>query len=122
EQEATLWGFERLIREGKVDVVQPDIGRCGGFTVARKIITLAQVAGCSICPHAWMSDLLTAVSLHYNPVLPNAVFQAFNVCDDPLSRALCRQPLRVVDGFLEVPQGPGLGVELNLDTIDRYRV
>jgi L-alanine-DL-glutamate epimerase-like enolase superfamily enzyme len=71
EQEATLWGFERLLREGKVDVVQPDLSRCGGFTVARKVIALAQLAGCSICPHAWMSDLMTASALHYNAVLPN---------------------------------------------------
>jgi L-rhamnonate dehydratase len=122
EQEATVWGFDRLLREGKIDVVQPDLSRCGGFTVARKVLTLAQLAGTSVCPHAWQSDLLTAASLHLNAVLPNALFQEYNVCDDPLSRGLSREPLPCVDGWLPVPQGPGLGVEVNLETLQRYRV
>lgn len=122
EQEATVWGFDRLLREGKVDVVQPDLSRCGGFTVARKLLPLAQLAGAAVCPHAWQSDLLTAASLHFNAVLPNALFQEYNVCDDPLSRGLTREPLPCVDGWLAVPQGPGLGVEVNLETIQRYRV
>ena len=95
EQEGTAWGFDLLIRLGKIDVAQPDLSRCGGFTVARKILPIAQKAGCEICPHAWQSDLLTAASLHYNAVLPEALFQEYNVCDDPISRALCRSPLKL---------------------------
>jgi L-alanine-DL-glutamate epimerase-like enolase superfamily enzyme len=75
-----------------------------------------------VCPHAWQSDLLTAASLHLNAVLPNALFQEFNVCDDPISRTLTRTPLVLEDGLLAVPQGPGLGVEVNMDTVNRYRV
>lgn len=122
EQEGTTWGFDLLINQGKVDVAQPDLSRCGGFTVAKKVIELAAAAGCDVCPHAWMSDLLTAASLHFNAVLPNALFQEFNVCDDPISRSLTKSPLRLVDGMLAVPQGPGLGVEIDLDTVNRYRV
>ncbi len=122
EQEATPWGFDLLIRQGKVDVAQPDLSRCGGFTVARKVIDLAKEAGCEVCPHAWMSDLLTAASLHFNAVLPEALFQEYNVCDDPISRSLCRTPLRMVDGMLAVPQGPGLGVDVDPDVVNRYRV
>jgi len=44
------------------------------------------------------------------------------VCDDPLSRSLCRTPLRCVDGRLAVPEGPGLGVEIDEDTVRRFRV
>lgn len=122
EQEGTTWGFDLLIRLGKVDVAQPDLSRCGGFTVARKVIEMATRAGCEVCPHAWQSDLLTAASLHLNAVLPQALFQEFNVCDDPISRSLTHAPLELSDGLLAVPQGPGLGVEVNLDTINRYRV
>jgi L-alanine-DL-glutamate epimerase-like enolase superfamily enzyme len=85
-------------------------------------MALSQELGCEICPHAWQSDLLTAASLHLNAVLPEALFQEYNVCDDPLSRTLCRKPLEMVDGTLAVPQGPGLGIEINMDTVDRYRV
>ena len=122
EQEGTAWGFDLLIRQGKVDVAQPDLSRCGGFTVARKVIEIATEAGCEVCPHAWQSDLLTAASLHFNAVLPEALFQEYNVCDDPISRTLCKAPLRLVDGELAVPQGPGLGVEVDLDVVNRYRV
>jgi L-alanine-DL-glutamate epimerase-like enolase superfamily enzyme len=122
EQEGTAWGFDLLIRQGKVDVAQPDLSRCGGFTVARKVIELAAAAGGEVCPHAWMSDLLTAASLHFNAVLPEALFQEYNVSDDPISRGLCRTPLRLVDGALAVPQGPGLGVEVDPDVVNRYRV
>jgi L-alanine-DL-glutamate epimerase-like enolase superfamily enzyme len=122
EQEGTAWGFDLLIRQGKVDVAQPDLSRCGGFTVAKKVIDLAKEAGCEVCPHAWMSDLLTAASLHYNAVLPEALFQEYNVCDDPISRSLCRTPLRMMDGLLAVPQGPGLGVDVDPDVVNRYRV
>jgi L-alanine-DL-glutamate epimerase-like enolase superfamily enzyme len=122
EQEATPWGFDLLIRQGMVDVVQPDLSRCGGFTVAKKVAAMAAQAGREVCPHAWQSDILTAASLHLNAVLPTALFQEYNVCDDPISRALCRSPLRMVDGRLAVPQGPGLGVEVDLETVERYRV
>jgi L-alanine-DL-glutamate epimerase-like enolase superfamily enzyme len=122
EQEGTSWGFDLLIRLGKIDVAQPDLSRCGGFTVARKVIEQAGAAGIDVCPHAWQSDLLTAASLHLNAVLPNALFQEFNVCDDPISRTLTRTPLVLEDGLLAVPQGPGLGVEVNMDTVNRYRV
>jgi len=122
EQEATPWGFDLLIRLGKIDVVQPDLSRCGGFSVAKKILAMAQAAGRDVCPHAWQSDLLTAASLHLNAVLPEALFQEYNVCDDPISRALCRSPLKLEDGTLAVPQEPGLGVEVDLETVNRYRV
>jgi len=122
EQEGTTWGFERLILEGGVQIVQPDLSRCGGFTVAKKIIPMAVAAGRSICPHAWQSDLLTAVSLHYNAVLPESLYQEYNVCADPLSRSLCCQRLTFQDGWLSVPQGPGLGVDINEEVVARYRV
>jgi L-rhamnonate dehydratase len=122
EQEGTVWGFEHLIRVGGVDVVQPDLSRCGGFTVARGIVPLTEATGRALCPHAWQSDLLTAASLHLNAVLPEALFQEYNVCDDPLSRSLCRTPLRCVDGLLAVPDGPGLGVEIDEETVARFRV
>jgi L-rhamnonate dehydratase len=122
EQEGTAWGFDLLIRKGGISVAQPDLSRCGGFTVAKKVIEIAKEEGCDVCPHAWQSDLLTAASLHLNAVLPKALFQEYNVSDDPISRSLCRSPLKLVDGMLAVPQEPGLGVEVDMETVNRYRV
>jgi len=122
EQEATEWGFQQLIERGKVDILQPDLTRCGGFTVARKIVHMAERANVLVIPHSWSSDLLTAASLHLNAFQRRAVFVEFNTSQGPLSRAMVKQPLRLVDGYVSVPGGPGLGVDVNEDTLEKYRI
>jgi L-alanine-DL-glutamate epimerase-like enolase superfamily enzyme len=122
EQEATEWGFHELITRAKVDILQPDLTRCGGFTVARKIVHMAERANTLVIPHSWSSDLLTAASLHLNAFQRRAVFIEFNTSQGPLSRELVRNPLRMQDGSLAVPEGPGLGVEVNEQVIAKYRI
>ncbi len=122
EQEATEWGFNTLIERAQIDVVQPDLSRCGGFTAGRKIVHMAELHNRLCIPHSWTSDLLTAASLHLNAFMRRAVFQEFNVTSGPLSRDLCVNPLQLEDGMLRIPQGPGLGVEVNEATIEKYRV
>jgi L-rhamnonate dehydratase len=122
EQEATEWGFHTLIERGKVDVIQPDLSRCGGLTAARKIVHLADLHNRLCIPHAWTSDLLTAASLHLNAFMRRSVFQEFNVTVGPLSRELCLNPIHLEDGMLHIPQGPGLGVEVDESVIAKYRV
>jgi L-rhamnonate dehydratase len=122
EQEATEWGFRTLIERGQVDVIQPDLSRCGGFTTARKIVHMAELHNRLCIPHSWLSDLLTAASLHLNAFMQRSVFQEFNVTSGPLSRELCKNPIQLEDGFLRVPQGPGLGVEVDEAAIEKFRV
>jgi L-rhamnonate dehydratase len=122
EQEATEWGFDELITRAKVDIVQPDLTRCGGFTVARKIVHMAERANVLVIPHSWSSDLLTAASLHLNAFQRRAVFIEFNTSQGPLSRELVKQPNVLADGHLDVPSAPGLGVEVNEQVIDKYRI
>lgn len=122
EQESTEWGFRLLIERGKIDVVQPDLSRCGGFTTARKIVHMTEMHNRLCVPHAWLSDLLTAASLHLNAFLRRSCFVEFNVTSGPLSRELCRTPIRMRDGYVDVPQGPGLGVEVDDAAIEKYRV
>jgi L-rhamnonate dehydratase len=122
EQEATFWGFDTLIHRAKLDVVQPDLSRCGGLTVARKIADLAELRNVAVCPHAWLTDLLTAASLHLNAYLKQSLYLEYNVSASPILRDLCREPIRMEDGFIPVPQAPGLGVEANEAVVERYRV
>ncbi|MBL9215903.1 MAG: mandelate racemase/muconate lactonizing enzyme family protein [Opitutaceae bacterium] len=123
EQEATGWGFHDLIQRGRIDVAQPDLSRCGGFTQARRIAWEAERAGIDVCPHAWLTDLLTAASLHFNAVLPRALFLEYNVCENPMLRDVIRNPVTLQpDGYLAVPQGPGLGIEVNEEAVRRYQV
>jgi L-alanine-DL-glutamate epimerase-like enolase superfamily enzyme len=122
EQEATEWGFRQLIEQGKVDILQPDLTRCGGFTIARKIVHMAELANVLVIPHSWSSDLLTAASLHLNAFQRRAVFVEFNTSQGPLSRAMVKTPLKMTDGYVPVPTGPGLGLEVNEATLEKYRI
>jgi L-rhamnonate dehydratase len=83
---------------------------------------MAEMANVLVIPHSWSSDLLTAASLHLNAFQRRAEFVEFNTSQGPLSRGMVREPLRMKDGFLEVPTAPGLGVEVNEETIAKYRI
>lgn len=122
EQEATEWGFRELIERARVDVLQPDLTRCGGLTVGRKIVHMAERANALVIPHSWSSDLLTAASLHLNAFQRRAVLVEFNTASGPLSRTLGKEPIVLEDGFLRVPSAPGLGVDVNEETIEKYRI
>jgi L-alanine-DL-glutamate epimerase-like enolase superfamily enzyme len=123
EQEATAWGFHDLIHRGRVDVVQPDLSRCGGFTQFRKIAWEAERAGVDVCPHAWLTDLLTAASLHANAALPRSLFLEYNVSMNPMLREIIANPIEMdADGLIAVPQGAGLGVEVDEEAVGRYRI
>jgi L-alanine-DL-glutamate epimerase-like enolase superfamily enzyme len=123
EQEATAWGFHDLITRGKVDVVQPDLSRCGGLSQVRKIIWEAERAGVEVCPHAWLTDLLSAASLHVNACLERSLFLEYNVCDNPMLREIIRNPIQMEpDGTVPVPPGPGLGIEIDEQAVKRFRV
>ncbi len=122
EQEATAWGFRQLIQSG-VDVVQPDLSRCGGFSQARKILWEAEYAGVDVCPHAWLTDLLTAASLHLNAVLPRSLFLEYNVSDNPMLREIIENPVQMDDsGYINVPEGPGLGIGIDEKAVKRFSV
>jgi L-alanine-DL-glutamate epimerase-like enolase superfamily enzyme len=122
EQEATEWGFRELIERAHVDILQPDLTRCGGLTVGRKIVHMAERANVQVIPHSWSSDLLTAASLHLNAFQRRTVLVEFNTASGPLSRTLCRDPIRLEDGHLRVPAGPGLGVEVDEAVVEKYRI
>lgn len=121
EQEATVWGFERLLDTG-IGYVQPDLSRCGGLSVGRQIAAMAAAREIQVVPHAWLTDLLTATSLHFNAWLPHAAFLEFNTSQGPLARDLFADPIRLVGGYLDVPTAPGIGAEPDPDAVERYRV
>jgi L-rhamnonate dehydratase len=123
EQDTTVWGFRELIERGHVDLVQPDVTRCGGITELLRIGALAREHGVETVPHAWKSGIIKAASLHVNAVLPDALFQEYCVADTPINQTLTRERLPLdADGFVAVPTGPGLGIELDEDVLERYRV
>lgn len=123
EQEATAWGFRELINRGKIDIIQPDLSRCGGFSQARKILWEAEYSGVDVCPHAWLTDLLTSASLHLNAILPRSLFLEYNVSENPMLREIIENPVEMdSEGYIAVSQGPGLGIHINEKAVRRFQI
>jgi L-alanine-DL-glutamate epimerase-like enolase superfamily enzyme len=122
EEDTTVWGFRELVERGHVDVVQPDVTRCGGITELLRIAEYAADQGRPCVPHAWKSGIIKAASLHVNAVLPNALFQEYCVADTPLNTRLTRQTFPIRDGFVDVPSEPGLGVDLDPQVLEQLSV
>jgi L-alanine-DL-glutamate epimerase-like enolase superfamily enzyme len=122
EQSAGIEEFERLALEGQVDVLQPDLSRCGGLTVGRQIADFATRRQIDCVPHAWLTDLLKAASLHLNAYLMNSLYLEFNVSTASVLNQLCKEPIALTNGLIPIPTGPGLGVEVDEEVVRRYRV
>ena len=121
EQEVTVVGFERLIDEGQIDVVQIDLTRCG-FTQAMRIASYAQRRGRKVCNHNFTTDINTAASLHFLCAIENALVMEYCVEPSEISRRLARQPIIIKDGYAHLPAAPGLGVEPDEAVIAKYLV
>ncbi len=123
EQDATWWGFRELIDRAHVDLVQPDVTRCGGITETLRIAELAHSQGKETVPHAWKSGIIKAASLHCNAVMPDGIWQEYCVADTPIAKTLTVQRLPIeADGCVAVPTAPGLGVDLDEDVLESLRV
>lgn len=119
ENETTRYGFKELIEVGKVDILQPDVTRCGGISEARKIAQLAQVHHLSIVPHCWSSGIVEAASMHLIASLPNAHLLEYCKAETDIRQELSEE-IVVKDGYAEVPQRPGLGIEIDEKALQKY--
>jgi L-alanine-DL-glutamate epimerase-like enolase superfamily enzyme len=121
EQETTIQGFEALLNAG-LAVVQPDVARVGGPSQAVEIGRLAARHHRLCVNHSYKTGISIAASLHFLAALPNSSLLEYCVEQGPLRQTLTREPFAVVDGFVDVPQEPGLGVTLDEAVLERYRV
>jgi L-alanine-DL-glutamate epimerase-like enolase superfamily enzyme len=123
EQLATVWEFERFLRAGCVDIIQPDLSRCGGLTVAKRVADLAHDLGVDVVPHSWLTHLLTGYTLQYVAALPRARLIEFNSSQSELTRRTTAHPFKLAaDGTIAIPQGPALGVEVDEDFVRTRQV
>ena len=121
EQECTVVGFERLIDEGGIDIVQIDLTRCG-FTLAMRIAAHAQSKGRKVCNHNFTTDINTAASLHFLCAIENALVMEYCVEPGEISQRLAKTKVPIRDGYAHLPSGPGLGVEPDEAVIAKYLV
>jgi L-alanine-DL-glutamate epimerase-like enolase superfamily enzyme len=121
ESDSRLEDFERLLDEGGLDWVQPDPARCGISTMVA-IGRAALKRKRRMCNHTFKSGITIAASLHVMAAMPGTDVVEFCMADSPLRHDLTREKFQVVEGFIEVPHGPGLGVTVDLDTVACYRI
>ncbi len=125
EWQNTHFEFLDLADRGQVDVLQPDVGRVGGFTEARRVCTLAAERGRKVVPHCWKSGIGIAASAHLaaaHECCSYIEFLPLELAESPLRRELLVEDLSVKDGLIRLPDRPGLGILLNRDSIEKYRV
>jgi L-rhamnonate dehydratase len=122
EQLSHLNEFAELLADPGVAVLQPDLSRCGGYTALQRIAELARERGVTVIPHAWSSHLLTASTLQAAAWLHDEPLIEFNVSSAPLVSGLVGHALELADGMVAVPDGPGLGVQVDGALLEEHRV
>ena len=129
ENEHTLFGFKSLFENNAIDIAQPDIGSCGGITGAKHIINLAHSFGVEVNPHVWGSAIAQAASIQVIASIPVTHFSIFarepileyDQSSHPFRRELLSKPFELVNGMINIPDDKGLGIEVNLETVKKYK-
>ena len=121
EGDVTHWDFEDLIERG-VHVVQPDVAFCGGLTVCRRVSDMCQTHSRRAVPHCFSTGINLAASLHWMASIPGGDLVEYCLRPSPLMRKLVKNLPPLMDGFVPVPNGPGLGIELDEEIVAAYRV
>lgn len=120
---ATRFEFEELLDRGLVAVAQPDVGRVGGLTEARRVCELAAARGRKVVPHCWKTGISVAAAAHLAAATPHCPFFEFlpgTLAESALRRELVQEELELSGGLLALPSRPGLGVELNSEALERF--
>lgn len=112
--------FDDLFRLRAIDIVQPDICHCGGLLEAKKIAAMAEAVSVGVAPHNPLGPIAGAAALHFAVSTPNHVIQEEMVGAVPWYDEVVRGPIRLVEGHWEVPQAPGLGIEVNEAACDAH--
>jgi D-galactarolactone cycloisomerase len=128
ENEYTSFGFKNLLEKRCIDIAQPDLCAAGGFSGCRHIVALAHAHGVQVNPHVWGSAVGQAASLQLIAAIPAANHSLFgpqpllefDTSSHPFRETLTDAPLRQRDGWVDVPQKPGLGIEINVKTVKEF--
>lgn len=123
ESETGLGGFRDLIERRAVDIVQPDVIWTGGITECRKVAALAQAHRLPVIPHVFSSAVASIANMHFIASIPNGGLLEFDQNPNSLRSALFTEPIEVrPDGTVAMPDRPGLGVTLDMATVEKHLV
>ncbi|MBA2319001.1 MAG: mandelate racemase/muconate lactonizing enzyme family protein [Euzebyales bacterium] len=127
----TRFGFRALVADQLVDVIQPDLLKCGGLAEARVIVDLAHTWNLRVSPHAWGGAIGQAATLQLLAAIPDSphtevpahpLWLEFDRGPNRLREHLLTEPITADDGVVAVPDGPGFGVEVDEDTVADLRI
>jgi L-alanine-DL-glutamate epimerase-like enolase superfamily enzyme len=122
ESEFTRFDFRDLIELRAVDILQPDLSIAGGITEALRIEALACAHQLRFAPHLWGGALTFAAGLHVAAVASSGFILEYSLGANPMLHELAHEDFPVVDGMIEIPDRPGLGVTIDEAFVERYRV
>jgi D-galactarolactone cycloisomerase len=129
ECEFTRFGFRDLLVSRSVDIVQPDTCAAGGLSECKKIADMAWSFGVRYNPHVWGTGIAIAASLQLLAVLPPHTppslksvepMLEFDRTEHPIRQAVLKQPIEHIGGVVRVPDGPGLGIEIDREALARF--
>jgi D-galactarolactone cycloisomerase len=123
-------GYMPWLSANALDILQPDLCSSGGITECKKISALAQAHNTPLIPHVWGSGIGLAASLQFIasiPPAPSSLFPEepmleFDQSDHPFRKDLIYGAINMVDGMVQIPTQPGIGIEVNREIIDQYKV
>lgn len=121
----TRFEFHDLIDHGHVKVAQPDVGRVGGLTEARRVAEFASTRDRLVVPHCWKTGIGIAASAHLAVVSSNCPYIEYlpaELSESLIRKELVANELRMQDGVIPLPTKPGLGIELNEKAVAKYTV
>ncbi|MBS96633.1 MAG: hypothetical protein CL736_05890 [Chloroflexi bacterium] len=120
ERLATIFQFSEIIRKQAAQIIQIDIGQCGGIMVGKKVAGIAEASYAVIAPHMYCGPIAAAAALQVAACSPNFMITEAN--QGPLHKKIFKEPIVFKDGFIQIPEGPGLGVELDENVIKSHLV
>ncbi|MEP7143880.1 MAG: galactonate dehydratase [Ferruginibacter sp.] len=125
ERMFSRWHFKKLLVDGYVDIIQPDLSHAGGITECKKIISMAEAFDVAAAPHCPLGPIALAACLQVDATCHNAFIQEqslkihYNQGSDLLDYLSDKSVFEYQDGFVKIPDGPGLGIEINEDFVKK---
>lgn len=116
----TVWEFRELLEAHGCAYIRPDVCIAGGLTESKKIAALAEAYHIGVIPHNPLSPVSTAACVQLDACIPNFTLQEYTGEDKPPKSELLQKPLKLDRGYILIPDEPGIGVELNRETLAKY--
>ena len=123
ERMFSRWEFKDLLMDGYVDIIQPDLSHAGGISECKKIAAMAEAFDVAVAPHCPLGPIALAACVQLDSCTPNAFIQEqslgihYNKGGDLLDYLVDPGVFRFQDGYIQIPQGPGLGIQVDREKV-----